>query len=131
MRQLSSVKVPMGEGLIGWVAETANPIINGNPTVDPGLIGVRLRSALAVPLQYRGRNVGVLAFYQREADAFNSDHLAAVQASVAEIAKLIKEHPVRELPDDPIAVALPYLGRESRSPAVMRVEDHSALIPLK
>ena len=131
MRQLSSVKAMIGEGLIGWVAETGNPIINGNPTVDPGLTSVKLRSALALPLQHRGRNLGVLALYQREADAFNSDHLAAVQASVAEIAKLIKEHPARELPDDPIAVALPYLGRESRSPAMMRVEDHSALIPLK
>jgi putative nucleotidyltransferase with HDIG domain len=131
MRQLSSVKVPIGEGLIGWIAETGNPIINGNPTVDPGLIGVKLRSALALPLQYRGRILGVLALYQREADAFNSDHLAAVQASAAEIAKLVKEHPPRELPDDPIAVALPYFGRESRSPAVMRVEEHSALIPLK
>lgn len=131
MRQLSLLKAPLGEGLIGWVAETGNPIINGNPTVDPGLTGARLRSALAVPLQHRGRTLGVLALYQREADAFNSDHLAPVQASSADIARIVKEHPRREPAEDPIVVALPYLGRESRSSAAMRVEDHSALIPLK
>lgn len=131
MRQLSLLKAPLGEGLIGWVAETGNPIINGNPTVDPGLTGARLRSALAVPLQHRGRTLGVLALYQREADAFNSDHLAPVQASSPEIANIIRAHPGHELADDPITVALPYLSPERRSPAVMRVEDHSALIPLK
>jgi GAF domain-containing protein len=86
---------------------------------------------LAVPLQHRGRTVGVLALYQRAADGFNADHLAAVQASSAEIAKIAKDHPARELVENPIAVALPYLGSESRSSAVMNVEDHSALIPLK
>ena len=37
-RVLSSLKIRMGEGLCGWVAENSKPIINGNP---PG--GRRLR----------------------------------------------------------------------------------------
>jgi putative nucleotidyltransferase with HDIG domain len=131
MRQLSLVRPPMGEGLIGWVAETGNPIINGNPTVDPGLMGVTLRSALAIPLQHRGRTLGVLAVYQRQADAFNSDHLSLLQANASDIARIIKEHPEHEMAEDPIAVGLPYFGHERRSSATVRPEDHSRLISLK
>src|SRR6202035_164267 len=33
---LSSLKIRVGEGLCGWVAENGNPIINGNPKVEAG-----------------------------------------------------------------------------------------------
>src|SRR5438270_2214966 len=72
VRQLSSLSVPMGDGLVGWVAETGNCIINGNPMVEPGLeksrSGIALRSALAVPLTYAGDPAGVLAVYSLQAD---------------------------------------------------------------
>ena len=46
----------MGEGLSGWVAENRKPILNGNPSVEPGYLAdpakfSTLRSALAVPLE--------------------------------------------------------------------------------
>src|SRR5579871_4528594 len=52
---LSSLKIPVGAGLCGWVAQNSKPIINGNPMVEPGYAGdprkmTDLRSALAVPL---------------------------------------------------------------------------------
>ena len=35
-RVLSSLKIRVGEGLCGWVAENCKPIINGNPQVEAG-----------------------------------------------------------------------------------------------
>jgi GAF domain-containing protein len=94
-RQLSSLRVPMGQGLIGWVAETGNYIINGNPTVEPGLDGLKsklsLRSALAVPLIKGTRTIGVLALYGLNTDAFTPEHLNVVQASAKYLVDIIAE----------------------------------------
>src|SRR5579864_8295462 len=37
-RLFASLKIPLGEGLSGWVAENRKPIINGNPSVEPGYL---------------------------------------------------------------------------------------------
>ncbi len=55
-RLFSSLRIPMGQGLSGWVAHNRKPIINGNPSVEPGYLNdpskfSTLRSALAVPLE--------------------------------------------------------------------------------
>ncbi|HEY2497335.1 MAG TPA: HD domain-containing phosphohydrolase [Candidatus Angelobacter sp.] len=94
-RQLSSLRVPMGQGLVGWVAETGNYIINGNPTVEPGLAGFKsklsLRSALAVPLIKGTRTIGVLALYGVNTDAFTPEHLNVVQANARYLVDVIAE----------------------------------------
>jgi putative nucleotidyltransferase with HDIG domain len=95
VRQLSSLCVPFGEGLIGWVAETGNCIINGNPTVEPGLEKSRnsmaLRSALAVPLVKSGETIGVLAVYALQADSFIPEHMAVLQTTGAQLSAMIGE----------------------------------------
>src|SRR5208282_4502219 len=55
-RVFSSLQIPLGEGLSGWVAQNHKPILNGNPSVEPGYLqhppeNTSLRSALAVPLE--------------------------------------------------------------------------------
>ena len=94
-RQLTSLRIPVGEGLCGWVAGNSKPIINGNPAVEPGYAadprnGTELRSALAVPLVGLTGLVGVLALYQTEADAFTSDHLRVLQVITSKIALSIE-----------------------------------------
>jgi diguanylate cyclase (GGDEF)-like protein/putative nucleotidyltransferase with HDIG domain len=84
-RALSSLNIPIGKGLCGWVAETRKPIINGNPQVESGYISSStqnpiLRSAIAVPLEGLSNLVGVLAMYRMERDAFNSEHLRILLA---------------------------------------------------
>ena len=94
VRHLSSLRIRSGQGLAGWVAETGNYIINGNPKVEPGLEGSRsfvLCSALAVPLLNGGRIVGVLAVYGLQPDAFASEHLDVLQASAHQLGDLIGE----------------------------------------
>ena len=94
-RVFSSLQIPMGEGLSGWVAQNRKPILNGNPSVEPGYLseahpGSCMSSALAVPLM-RGDDevLGVLALYKLEADAFSADHLRILLAMTEKIAASI------------------------------------------
>jgi diguanylate cyclase (GGDEF)-like protein/putative nucleotidyltransferase with HDIG domain len=78
-RLFSSLRIPIGQGLSGWVAENHLPIVNGNPSVESGYLAdpkkvTALRSAIAVPLQGRDQVVGVLTLYQLQGDAFTHDH---------------------------------------------------------
>jgi len=84
-RLFSSLEIPMGQGLTGWVAENGKPIINGNPSVEPGYLNdptkfSTLRSALAVPLHNAVGITGVLALYHAGRDAFSRDHLRVLEA---------------------------------------------------
>jgi diguanylate cyclase (GGDEF)-like protein/putative nucleotidyltransferase with HDIG domain len=79
-RLFSSLRIPLGQGLSGWVAENGKPIVNGNPSVEPGYLNdptrcSMLRSAVAVPLEGASGVVGVLTLYHMELDAFTRDHL--------------------------------------------------------
>jgi diguanylate cyclase (GGDEF)-like protein/putative nucleotidyltransferase with HDIG domain len=90
-RMLSSMKVKVGEGLCGWVAENCKPIVNGNPQVEAGYVvdpgkHTTLQSALVVPLEGLNGVVGVLAMYQANRDAFTPDHLRILLAVASKVA---------------------------------------------
>jgi diguanylate cyclase (GGDEF)-like protein/putative nucleotidyltransferase with HDIG domain len=94
-RMLSSLKIRVGEGLCGWVAENCKPIVNGNPQVEAGYVidpekHTTLQSALAIPLEGLNGVVGVLAMYQVNRDAFTSDHLRILLAVGAKVALSIE-----------------------------------------
>src|SRR3984893_5738590 len=84
-RLFSSLQIPMGQGLSGWVAENGKPIVNGNPSVEPSYLNDRnrtssLKSAVAVPLEGSAGILGVLTLYHMEHDAFTKDHLRILMA---------------------------------------------------
>lgn len=91
-RALSSLKIRVGEGLCGWVAENSRPIVNGNPqveagySIDPGKHTTLLQSALVVPLEGLNGVVGVLAMYHTGRDAFTPDHLRILLAVASKVA---------------------------------------------
>jgi diguanylate cyclase (GGDEF)-like protein/putative nucleotidyltransferase with HDIG domain len=92
---LSSLEIPFGQGLSGWVAQNGKPILNGNPSVEPGYLNdptkfSSLRSGLAVPLEGASGVLGVLALYASECDAFTSDHLRIVQAISSKLGLVIE-----------------------------------------
>jgi diguanylate cyclase (GGDEF)-like protein/putative nucleotidyltransferase with HDIG domain len=94
-RLFSSLRIPVGQGLSGWVAHNRKPIINGNPSVEPGYLNdpskfSTLRSALAVPLEGVTGVIGVLALYRAERDAFTSDHLRILLAVSGKMALSIE-----------------------------------------
>ena len=85
-RCLSSDRLPIGEGLSGWVAHCGKPIVNGNPKVEPNYLvkrnlGIQLSSALSIPLFDLSAEIfGVLTIYAAVPDAFCRDHLRILQA---------------------------------------------------
>jgi diguanylate cyclase (GGDEF)-like protein/putative nucleotidyltransferase with HDIG domain len=94
-RLFSSLRIPVGQGLSGWVAQNRKPIINGNPSVEPGYLNdptkfSTLRSALAVPLEGVAGVIGVLALYRAERDGFTSDHLRILLAVSGKMALAIE-----------------------------------------
>jgi diguanylate cyclase (GGDEF)-like protein/putative nucleotidyltransferase with HDIG domain len=94
-RLFSSLRIPIGQGLSGWVAQNQKPIVNGNPSVEPGYLNdpskfSTLRSALAVPLEGVAGIIGVLALYRAERDAFTSDHLRILLAVSGKMALAIE-----------------------------------------
>ena len=94
-RLFSSLEIPVGEGLSGWVAQNRKPILNGNPSVEAGYMGdpakfSTLRSALALPLEGLNGPVGVLALYRAEKDAFTKDNLRILLAIGSKISLAIE-----------------------------------------
>jgi diguanylate cyclase (GGDEF)-like protein len=85
----SSLRIPLGKGLSGWVARNEKPITNGNPAAEIHLGGPSrvtiLRSALSVPLRGRNGVAGVLSLYRREKDFFTKDHLRMLLAASSKL----------------------------------------------
>ena len=89
-RLFSSLRIPLGEGLSGWVAQNNKPIVNGNPSVEPGYLNdptkfSSLRSALAVPLRGDADVVAVLALYRTAQDAFSQPDLRVVLSASSKL----------------------------------------------
>jgi diguanylate cyclase (GGDEF)-like protein/putative nucleotidyltransferase with HDIG domain len=81
----TSLVIPLGEGISGWVTQNNKPIVNGNPSVEPGYLNDPTRfsvhrSALSVPLPGLKGVIGALTLYHREAGAFTRDHLRVLLA---------------------------------------------------
>jgi diguanylate cyclase (GGDEF)-like protein/putative nucleotidyltransferase with HDIG domain len=94
-RLFSSLEIPFGQGLSGWVAANRKPIVNGNPSVEPGYLNdaskfSTLRSAISVPLEGVNGVLGVLSLYKSESDAFTQDHLRVLLAICSKVALSIE-----------------------------------------
>jgi len=86
----TSLEIPIGEGLSGWVALNRKPILNGDPAAEtkyPGAPGGTsvLESALCVPLQGRDKIAGVLTLYLSEKQGFTNDHLRLLLAASSKL----------------------------------------------
>jgi diguanylate cyclase (GGDEF)-like protein/putative nucleotidyltransferase with HDIG domain len=94
-RLFASLRIPIGQGLSGWVAQNLKPILNGNPSVEPGYLNdpskySTLNAALAVPLEGLQGVVGVVALYHAEKDFFTSDQLRILLAVSSKMALAIE-----------------------------------------
>src|SRR5262249_24356972 len=86
----STLEIPLGQGIAGWVAVTEKPIINGNPAAetqhldDPKKVSI-LQSALSIPLRGRDGVAGVLSLYLRGKNAFTKDQLRMLLAASSKL----------------------------------------------
>src|SRR5215471_488647 len=86
----TSMEIPLGQGVSGWVAQTEKPIINGDPAAETKYLGDRaqisvLQSALSVPLRGREGAAGVLSLYLRAKQGFTKDHLRLLLAASSKL----------------------------------------------
>lgn len=94
-RLFSALRIPLGEGLSGWVAQNHKAILNGNPSVEPGYLNdptkySTLRSALAMPIEGANGIAAVLALYRAGQDAFSADDLRVLEAGASGLGKAIE-----------------------------------------
>lgn len=90
-RLLASLRIPLGQGVSGWVAQNRKALVNGPPYVEPGYVNdpakyTPLRSAISVPLEGLQGVIGVLTLYHSEREAYTVDHrriLLAISSKVA------------------------------------------------
>jgi diguanylate cyclase (GGDEF)-like protein len=86
----TSLRVPSGRGISGWVLEHRQPQLVDDVHHDPRYIGdPEIRAELIVPLVSAGRPIGVLAVSHRVPHAFSQRDLALLQAVGAQIASAI------------------------------------------
>jgi diguanylate cyclase (GGDEF)-like protein/putative nucleotidyltransferase with HDIG domain len=94
-RFFSSLEIPIGQGLSGWVAQTGRTVLNGNPAVESGYLNdptkfTTLRSAVAVPLTGVNGTLGVMTLYQTDRDAFSSEHVRLLLAVSSKVSLAIE-----------------------------------------
>jgi len=96
--RLSSMTIPTGQGMSGWVAAHAKPILNGNPSVDcadldSDLVAPKLKSALAIPLGADQNVVGVLTLFREGPDAFSQTELEQLSTSRLVLGRIAQGEP--------------------------------------
>jgi GAF domain-containing protein/two-component sensor histidine kinase len=74
------LRMQLGEGLVGWVAEHRMPVLVDDVTTDRRWATIRgvdddVRSAVCAPLTSGGELLGVISFLHRDVGVFNVEHL--------------------------------------------------------
>lgn len=87
-----ALKLKIGEGITGWVAQTGRPAMVGDVRDDKRYIMLRseVRSELAVPLEVDGQVRGVLNVDSDRADAFTSDDQELLESLAGQAARVIQ-----------------------------------------
>jgi len=85
------LKLRVGEGLTGWVAQTGKPARVGDVSLDKRYVSIRrdVRSELAVPLEVQGEVRGVINVDSERVDAFSVDDQELLQELAIQAAKVI------------------------------------------
>ena len=86
------LKLRIGEGLTGWVAQKGKPARVGDVAQDKRYIMVRdeVRSELAVPLEVAGEVRGVLNVDSDRLDAFTADDQELLESLATQAARVIQ-----------------------------------------
>jgi len=87
----TELKLPVGEGITGWVARTGQPARVGDVASDPRYIRLRpeVRSELAVPLEVAGQVRGVLNMDADRPEAFSAEDQELLETLAVQAARVI------------------------------------------
>jgi len=103
----------VGQGIVGWVAKTGEPLIVADVTQDLRYVAARRqsKSEIAAPLTLHGRTIGVFNLERDVEDAYHEGHLEllmafASQSAVAlERARLTRERVEQRRLEKELAIA--------------------------
>lgn len=82
----------LGEGMIGWVAQTGQTMMSNDVSQDSRYMSLGLggtKSELDVPLKYRSRLIGVLDVQSQSLNAFGEHDVLAIEALADQVAVAI------------------------------------------
>lgn len=125
----------VGEGLIGWIAAHAAPILAVDAEADPRFVvrpGMQMRmgSFLGVPLMEGARCIGVLSALHPDVGYFQDEHLQQLTLMAALCAPRIEAARLRRLARiDPLTGALNRRGFDSEFPEVAADVEAVAVTP--
>jgi len=90
--QTERMRVPMGRGVIGQVAQTRKPILLNDVTKSENYLAANpeVRSELAVPLIAKNRLIGVMDIESEQANYFRPEHLHLLTLTASRIAQAIE-----------------------------------------
>lgn len=88
----ADIQLKIGEGLVGWVAKTGQPVIVPDVSKDPRYINshVETRSELVVPIVINDGVIGVFNLESDQLNAFGRDQLDLVAAFATQAALTIE-----------------------------------------
>ena len=88
---VSSLRIPIGQRLSGWVAANRQTILNSDASLDLGeaarAMKPQLRSSLSAPLIVDKKVIGVLTLYSTQTSAFNDEHGRLIEAIARQVAQ--------------------------------------------
>ena len=85
-------EIPIGQGLVGYAAESGQPVLVPDVSKDPRYImaNPETRSELCVPLIYKDKVIGVLDIEHTRRGYFNEDHVRIMTTLAAQVAIAIE-----------------------------------------
>ena len=97
------LRLKLGQGLAGWVAQTGEPVIVPDVTKDARFFaevdktsGFNTRSILSVPLQTKGQTIGAIEVMNKQGGEFNHEDQALLQALAVSAATAIENSQLYE-----------------------------------
>jgi len=84
--ELLGMRIPVGQGVVGWVIKYADPLIVPKPGLDPRFLddvdeqtGFVTRSILCVPIVSEGQTLGAIEVLNKTAGNFDDDDVVFLQ----------------------------------------------------
>src|SRR5688572_20641830 len=96
---LTTISLPMGSGITGWVAANQDPITNADATLDLGdlaaIVEPPLRTCLSVPL---ADGCAVLTVYSIDSAGFSTEQARLIELAASRVTLLASEAPAAMQP---------------------------------
>jgi len=90
--EIERLRIPVGEGIVGHVAQTRQPMLLNDVRQAPNYIDANpeVRSELAVPLITKNRVIGVIDIQAEQLNYFRPEHLHLLRLTASRIAGAIE-----------------------------------------